>query len=220
MAYRGLWHLMGRRTRRGLALSWSALFVLSLLLQYFTFALAPAALAVHDEGLFELDGDTIANNAPAPFGPADDWDSHPGATGNRSLFNTDPLSQQSDDIFTGGSTKDDLNTSRWHWTIGSVPDKDNIENAFAASYEKGVHTFVYYGMDRYANNGDAFTGFWFFRNGVGPAAGGTFSSPHTVGDLLVLANFTNGGANSSIQLLEWVGTGGEINRTLHPLRAS
>ena len=133
MASRGLWHFMGARTRRGLALSWSALFVLSLLLQYFSFALAPSALAVHDEGLFELDGDTIANNAPAPLGPADDWDSHPGATGNRFIFKTDPLSQQTDDIFTGGSTKDDLNTSGWQWTIGSVPDKDNIENAFAAS---------------------------------------------------------------------------------------
>ena len=217
MASRGLWHFMSARTRRSLALSWSALFVLSLLLQYFSFALASPALAVHDEGLFELDGDTIANNATAPIGPADDWDSHPGATGNRFLFNNDPLSQQTDDIFTGGSTKDDLNTSGWNWTTGSVPDKDNIEHAFAASYEKNGHTFVYFGLDRYANNGDAFTGFWFFRGGVGPVAGGTFSGPHQVGDLLVLANFTNGGATASIQLLEWVGTGGEINGTLHEL---
>jgi hypothetical protein len=173
MASRGLWHFMSARTRRSLALSWSALFVLSLLLQYFSFALASPALAVHDEGLFELDGDTIANNAAAPIGPADDWDSHPGATGNRFLFNDDPLSQQTDDIFTGGSTKDDLNTSGWHWTTGSVPDKDNIEHAFAAAYQKDGHTFVFYGLDRFANNGDAFTGFWFFKGKVGPAAGPT-----------------------------------------------
>ena len=65
MASRGLWHLMGARTRRGLALSWSALFVLSLLMQYFTFALAPAALAVHNDGLFELDGNTANDGAVA-----------------------------------------------------------------------------------------------------------------------------------------------------------
>jgi uncharacterized repeat protein (TIGR01451 family) len=214
MASRGLWHFMGARTRRGMALSWSALFVLSLLLQYFSFALAPAALAVHDEGLFELDGNTVANNATAPIGPADDWDSHPGATGNRSLFVSDPLSQQTDDIYTGGSTKDDLNTTGWNWTTGSVPDKDNIEHAYAVSYESGGHTFVYFGLDRYANNGDAFTGFWFFKGGVGPKAGGSFTGAHQVGDLLVLANFTNGGADSTIQLYEWVGTGGPVNGTL------
>ena len=166
MASRGIWRVMSARTRRGLALSWSALFVLSLLLQYFSFALAPAALAVHDEDLFELDGNTA--NSAAVLG--DDWDSHPGATGNRFLFLNDPLSQQTDDIFTGGSTKDDLNTTGWQWTTGSVPDKDNIEHAFAASYEKDGHTFVYFGLDRYANNGDAFTGFGFFKGGIGPAA--------------------------------------------------
>jgi uncharacterized repeat protein (TIGR01451 family) len=217
MASRGLWHFMGARTRRSLALSWSALFVLSLLLQYFSFALAPSALAVHNEGLFELDGDTIANNAAPPIGPADDWDSHPGATGNRSIFKTDPLSQQTDDIFTGGSTKDDLNTSGWHWTTGSVPDKDNIEHAYAVSYEKDGHTFVYFGLDRFANNGDAFTGFWFFKSGVGPVAGGDFSGPHSVGDLLVLSNFTNGGGTATIELYEWVGTGGDTNGTLNKI---
>ncbi|HET7029765.1 MAG TPA: hypothetical protein VFI34_04600 [Candidatus Limnocylindrales bacterium] len=187
----------------------------SLILQYFSFALAPAALAVHDEGLFELDGNTVANDATAPIGPADDWDSHPGASGNRSLFISDPLDQQTDGIYTGGNTKDDLNTSGWKWTTGSVPDKDNIEHAFAVSYEQDGHTFVYFGLDRYANNGDAFTGFWFFKGGVGPVAGGTFSGPHQVGDLLVLANFTNGGSTSTIQLYEWVGAGnGSVNGTL------
>ena len=204
MASRGLWHFMGARTRRGMALSWSALFVLSLLLQYFSFALAPAALAVHNDGLFELDGNTVNNPAVA----GDDWDSHPGATGNRFLFTTDPLSQTTDDIFTGGGSKDQQPISNWNWTLGSVPDKDNIEHSFAASYEKNGHTFVYFGLDRYANNGDAFTGFWFTKNVVGPVAGGNFSGAHAKGDLLVLSNYTNGGATASIQLFEWVGSGG------------
>src|SRR5439155_3179303 len=51
MLSRGALALASSRTRRGIALSWSVLFILSLLLQYATFALAPAALAVHDDGL-------------------------------------------------------------------------------------------------------------------------------------------------------------------------
>jgi uncharacterized repeat protein (TIGR01451 family) len=187
--------------------------VLSLLMQYFTFATAPAALAVHNTGLFELDGNTANDAAVA----GDDWDSHPNATGNRFTFITDPLSQKTDDIFTGGASKDDLNTSGWQWTTGSVPDKDNIEHAFAASYEQDGHTFVYFGLDRFANNGDAFTGFWFFKSGVGPVAGGDFSGPHQVGDLLVLSNFTNGGDTATIELYEWVGSGGNTNGTLNKI---
>ena len=180
MGSRGLLAFMGARTRRSLTLTWSALFVMSLLLQYASFAAAPAVLAVHDEGLFELDGDTIANNAPSPIGPADDWDSHPGATGNRSLFITDQLGL-GDDIFTGGASKDDLNTTAWKWKIGSVQDKDDIEHAFAVSYDKSGHTFVYFGMDRFSNGGDAFTGFWFFKNGISKTAAGGFTPAHKIG---------------------------------------
>ena len=42
MGSRGLWRFMGARTRRSLTLTWTALFVLSLLLQYFSFAAAHA----------------------------------------------------------------------------------------------------------------------------------------------------------------------------------
>jgi uncharacterized repeat protein (TIGR01451 family)/fimbrial isopeptide formation D2 family protein len=189
---------------------------LSLLLQYFSFAAAPSVLAVHDEGLFELDGNTVANNASPPIGPAEDWDSHPGATGNRSLFITDGLGLV-DDIFTGGSSKDDLNTTGWKWKTGSVQDKDDIEHAFAVSYDKSGHTFVYFGLDRFSNGGDAFTGFWFFKNGISKTAAGGFTPAHTVGDLLVQADFTNGGAASTINLYEWVGSGGDTNGTLNKL---
>ena len=209
MASRGIWHFMSARTRRSLTLTWTALFVLSLLLQYFSFAAAPPALAAHETGLFELDGD-----ATASADPGDDWDNHPGATGNSFVFVTDPLSQQTDAIFTGGGSKDDLNVPGWSWTTGSVPDKDNINHAFAAAYEHDGDTYVYFGLDRLANNGDAQVGFWFFKGNVGPVAGGSFSGTHQVGDLLVLSHFTNGGAVSTIELYEWVGSGGDTNGTL------
>src|SRR5258706_2985150 len=61
MASRGIWRIMSARARRGLALSWTALFVLSLLLQYFTFATASGALAAG----VGVDLDQWANQAPA-----------------------------------------------------------------------------------------------------------------------------------------------------------
>jgi hypothetical protein len=122
-------------------------------------------------------------------------------------------SASTDQIFTTGGSRTPEVPS-WRHTAGSVPDKDNIEHAFAAAYESGGDTFVYFGLDRYANNGDAFVGFWFFKSAVGLNANGTFSGTHQVGDLLVLSNFTNGGAVSTIQLFEWVGSGGDTNGTL------
>ena len=68
MGSRGIWTLMSARTKRSLTLSWTALFVLSLLLQYFSFATAAPALAAHDTGLFELDG-----NATDSAAPGADW---------------------------------------------------------------------------------------------------------------------------------------------------
>ena len=100
-------------------------------------------------------------------------------------------------------------------TTGSVPDKDNIEHAFVTSNISDTgDQLVYFGLDRFANNGDAFVGFWFFKGPVGLNDDGTFSGAHTVGDLLVLSNFTNGGDVSTIELYEWVGSGGDINGTL------
>jgi uncharacterized repeat protein (TIGR01451 family) len=215
MMSRGALGLASPRTRRGLALTWAVLFTLSLLLQYATFAFAPAALAVHETHLFELDGN--ATNDPAVLG--DDWNSHPGATGNRFTFINDLFNSPNDVGFTGGGSKDGLNTSSWDWEKATVtPDKDDIEHAYAASYVQDGHTFVYFGLDKLAVNGDSNVGFWFFKNGIhltgGPDTGG-FAPVHSVGDLLVLSQFTNGGDISVIDLYEWVGSGGSdgaVNR--------
>jgi uncharacterized repeat protein (TIGR01451 family) len=63
MASRGIWRMMSARTRRSLALTWSALFVLSLLLQYLSFAMAPGALAA----ALTVNLDQWANQAPAAW---------------------------------------------------------------------------------------------------------------------------------------------------------
>ena len=138
-----------------------------------------------------------------------------------------------DDIFTTGGAKDIQDVSEWRWTTGNVPDKDDISDAFAALYEKYVdeggpepvrHLIFVFGLDRYASNGDAQLGFWLFQRPLykvtpttGPLAGenifssresdpdGSYIAHHSLGDILVLGHFTQGGTTVSLEVYEWVG---------------
>jgi len=110
-------------------------------------------------------------------------------------------------IFTGGGSKDPQNLSSWKWKDGSVPDKDDITNAYAAAYNILGDLVIYAGADRFDNHGDAFMGFWFFKSAVSATPDGKFSGLHTPGDVLVLANFTGGGSTVTIQVYEWTASG-------------
>jgi len=114
------------------------------------------AQAVHDAGVFQLDGNaqTSLNSTPPA---AEDWDlickANP-VTATRPdgcTFQTAPpypvpagtttakaSSHIADgvggSIFTGGGSKDPEELTRWNWKDGSVPDKDNLQHAFAARY--------------------------------------------------------------------------------------
>lgn len=176
------------------------------------------AQAVHDLGLFELDNNTVDDVAAG-----DDWNQvFANDTANdcdaigaiTCTFVADPANQT---IFTTGGSKDDLNIPSWRHSTGSVPDKDELTDAYAAMYSTGGVTpqsILYFGSDRLAQNGSSNVGFWFFRGPVATNANGTFSGVHEVGDLLVLSEFTNGGAVSGIKAFRWVGTGGDTNGTL------
>lgn len=119
-------------------------------------------------------------------------------------------------IFTGGGSKDVNDISQWAWKdqLGGLPDKDNITNAYAAAYAdaQGALT-IYFGADRFATAGDAEMGFWFFHQRV-QAIGGKFVGPdgittanHTLGDVFVLVNFSNGGGTATAQVYKWNGNG-------------
>jgi uncharacterized repeat protein (TIGR01451 family) len=206
MASRGIWHFMSARTRRGLALSWSALFVLSLLLQYFSFALAAPALAAHDVGLFELDG-----NATDQAAAGADWQN--GAEGSADQFFAGANTEASaNDVtyFTTGGSKDENDIPSWAITDTSVPDKDQLTDAYAAVYQAGGDTWVYFGADRFDNDGDAQIGFWFFQGNVG-IANGDFTGKHVDGDVLILSEYTNGGVVDLVCAYEWDGSGGGSN---------
>jgi hypothetical protein len=194
------------------------LFVPFLLTVALALFLTAGAQAVHTEGLFELDRNAV--NDPAA---GNDWDQVFAnfSTNCASLgalacsFDNDPANTT---IFTTGGSKDDLDinvppTVNWQWTGGSVPDKDEIDDAYAAMYsptsgDLAGHQVLYFGADRHANNGSSDFGFWFFKSTVSLNANGTFSGVHTVGDVLLLSTFTTGGATTTIRAFKWVGSGG------------
>ena len=117
-------------------------------------------------------------------------------------------------------------TDNWAYHSAKVtPDKDNITNAYAKAYSvpgfpandqpghpNAVHNHlvIYFGADRFANNGDAALGFWFFQNDVTLGANGQFEGQHAVGDILVQVDFVQGGSSSEIQIFKWVGSGGDF----------
>ena len=172
-------------------------------------------------GFFELDGDT----APSATIPGDDWDNvylntltkTPAASTG---IIADPAPKS---IYTGGGSKDVNDVPDWKYTDGAVPDKDDITNAYATAYVNPtdvsyngqvVHhagdLIIYFGLDRYANNGDAFAGFWFFQKDVGLGPNGAFSGQHTArtatqhGDLLVLVEYPQASnAVPVIKVYEW-----------------
>src|SRR5436190_10673265 len=132
---------------------------------------APTALAVHDTGLFQLEGNAVTDAAL----PGDDWDrvchqvtgsdcstgSNTTAGGGASAVSW--ISEQdnpSASIFTGGGSKDPIDISSWRWKDGSVPDKDNLNHAFAARYSQPPSAscpagsaptcdVLYFGSDRF-----------------------------------------------------------------------
>lgn len=190
----------------------------------FTFVLAAALVGLYPSAAwtqtfvnspFELDGNAVKTTA------SDDWSNVVTGGGSASATTgliTDPAPQS---IFTQGGSKDPENVPSWRYKDGSVPDKDDITNAYAASYNVpdgsgGQDLVIYFGADRLATSGDAQLGFWFFQGGVGPGAAGQFTGTHVVGDILILANFSGGGSVATIELFEWVGSGGS-HGSLHLL---
>ncbi len=182
----------------------------------------PTASAV-DRGTFELDGNAVNSSLAG-----DDWSNALTGGGSASQLASSGVvrDELNRTIFTGGGSKDDLDIPNWRHTDGSVPDKDEITNAYATAYSKpqvadpnNKDLVVYFGADRYATNGNAALGFWFLQQDVAPVAGGMFSGEHRKGDILVLSEFTNGGSQPTIQVYEWF-PGGPINGTLKLLTDS
>jgi len=123
----------------------------------FTTMFVANVLAVHDEGVFQLEGNAVTAGEPiagqdnpvSNTSGAHDWDhvyADRNYTGSPPFPTSGAVSQAfvtdvfgaGDSIFTGGSTKDIFDPQNsWLWrqtSTTSVQDKDDIEHAFAAQY--------------------------------------------------------------------------------------
>jgi len=161
-------------------------------------AAIPPATAALPPGVFELDGNAVAEVLKA----GDDWSSAPNAFATTGIIAEPSASDVT--YFTGGGSKDTNDISKWRYGGASVPDKDQITNAYAASYNTGSARSIYFGLDRFAVNGDGNVGFWFFKQNIVLGPSGTFVGTHTNGDIFIASAFTNGGAVSTIQIYEWM----------------
>ena len=217
------------------------------------------AQAVHDTGVFQLDGNadqSVVSGYPAG---TEDWTSickanastctssgkfdiagAPTTSSEKSTFVTDAFNASSDNIYKGGT--DDADISNWQWKQATPsPNKADLEHAYAAQYQipangspEAGHQVLFFGGDRYANNGDTNIGLWFFQKPVTldgtnsvTNADGSISCPvssgcgfkglHTAGnislggnkpgDIFILSAFTGGGTEPGIKIFEWVGNG-------------
>jgi hypothetical protein len=209
----------GRRSRRFLKRrrTWAVLAVVSAAVLAMGIAI-PAARAVHDAGVFELDGNATSST---PTGGTDDWDRvcHQ-VTGSDCSTTVDTTGATAVDwvsepntntsIFTGGGSKDPQDVNNWAWKdgAGGLPDKDNLLHSFAARYSTSQGEVLYFGSDRLDNSGDAQQGFWFFQNSIGLGSnsvggGSGFTGVHKPGDVLVISDFSNGGTTSTITVYAW-----------------
>ena len=192
--------------------------------------IAPSALAqgVDDpNGVFQLEGNATKDASvcfpslatPNPGCPAgstlvtfgantDDWSNLSHALATTGIINDG--SGHGDTILQGGSSKDINDFGAWGWkqtATTSVQAKDDITHAYAAAYAlPNGHTAIYFGMDRFDNSGDATAGFWFLQDStVSTNSTGGFNGHHVDGDLLIVSDFSTGGAVSTINVFKWVG---------------
>ena len=168
------------------------------------FALFLSGAATADlQSAFELDGNATTQNA-SPTLP-DDWDRvNVLGTGHQAL-STGVLVDPSDSTRFSSGSKDVNDIDTWFWDSASSPDKDEITNAYAALY---AGNRFFFGADRYATNGTSYIGFWLLQGSISRNPNGSFTGKHTVGDILILSDFTQGGGYSTIKVYKWVGSGG------------
>src|SRR4029077_3797011 len=195
-----------------------------------------AALAVHDNGMFELDGNTAHNSATTP---PYDWNSLFGASGNQ-LITPDPINGPllADTFASDGATPDQTSftsnkdiqpiaSGQQHWGCSPLNNplaKDDLLNAYAAlvqvpanAPDNAGHQVLYLGSERGSNNGTSFAGFWLLKDkNVGCSGSNNFSGHHTDGALLIVSNYTNGGGTQDVTVYRWTGddaTGAPVQLT-------
>ncbi|MFZ1945953.1 MAG: hypothetical protein WAW06_00210, partial [bacterium] len=154
---------------------------------------------------FELDGNAVTDN-PNP-GLPDDWARLYGGGGGYQIWTgvmpSAPTPGGSNQRFTGGSS-DLEDFPSLNWDNGTPPDKADITNAYVALYAGNK---VFFGADRYGTSGSTYLGFWLLQSDVTVNPDGSFSGNRTIGDVLILADFSGGGGSATIGAYRWDGVG-------------
>ena len=198
------------------------------------FSRAFALTDVGNAGVFQLDG-TIHKTATGTF--PTNWDALFSSTGSKlalppggldSGFVNDAITSANpadNTIYTTGS-KDINNISNAGWQCTSksnLTPKDKILDIYSFAIvpsfgNRAGHLLIYAGYERFANSGAGDIGIWLLQdptvNCTAPVTTTSFNGTHTVGDLLFTAEFSTGGAVTTLNAFEWVGTGGNINGVL------
>ena len=184
-------------------------------------ALAQSSFAVHDTGMFELDGNIAHDSATTPpydwadlFNPDGTQKVIPDPVNGPLLASTFANDTTVPDKSYFQSNKDVQPMADWGCaTINNPTPKDNLQNAYAAlikipanAPDDAGHTVLYLGSERLSNSGSSFAGFWLFKDPtVGCSSPGSFTGHHTDGDLLVVSNYTNGGSTQNVVVYRWTG---------------
>jgi hypothetical protein len=196
-----------------------------LLLLITCLALLPAPVRAVDGEGFELDGDlrrtgggvdwadlfdVVGTDVPEPRASLPDGfgtatfvrDFKPGASGPDGT------------TFTQGS-KDTLSIAGG-WSCAksnNVGDKVDVVNAYATAFVNAAgEVFLYFALERFGNDGDSNLGFWFTRDSgveceVASGSAKKFSGDHEDGDLLIVAELTQGGDVDTIRAYRWMDDG-------------
>jgi hypothetical protein len=164
-------------------------------------SMSPAE-AVHNTGVFELDGNSAVDTPPQ-----DDFDTifaGPGQSVDRAFIDDRALPDRT--IQAGGDKDTDPNAS-WGCVSKNNPvGKLDIRFAYAAAYVIGGDVHVFFGLNRETNDGEASVGFWFFQERVACdpiATGGQFTGRKLDGDLMVVSEFSGGGTVATVDLYRW-----------------
>src|SRR5262245_54282411 len=190
-----------------------------------------------DPGGFEIDGDLRASASPVPITDWLDTIAGGGGNSGI-LFDTgvpknttvtyggkDPANCGSacDDAFTptSGSINDNPNT-RWFWETGAVNNKTDMNNIYVhISQSSNGHRWVTASGDRFATNGTSYIDFELLQNTLTrnvqtgcnkpPCGNFTAAGPNggrTLGDLLITANYGQGGSVATLTVSQWQCTNG------------
>ena len=126
-----------------------------------------AAFAVHNEGVFELEGNVVDDT---PDALPDDWENvfeHTDSADDTAFV---PERNPQSTFFTGGGSKDPQDITAWKWKneTGGLPDKSNLTNSFAATYTApdDGDELLYFEADRFDGSGDAAIAFWFLQDEI------------------------------------------------------